>query len=48
MAVKRKLMDELKKRYGEDRGEDVYFVLEQKQKNKKKKAVRQPKDHSYS
>lgn len=39
---------ELKKRYGEDRGEDVYFALEQKQKNKKKKSVRQPKDRSYS
>jgi hypothetical protein len=48
MPLKRKMMDELKKRYGEDRGEDVYFALEQKQKNKKKKSVRQPKDRSYS
>ena len=47
MPVQRKMMDELKKRYGEDRGEDVYFALEQKQKNKKKKSVRQPKDRSY-
>ena len=47
MPAKRKLMNELKKRYGEDRGEDVYFVLEQKNKHRKKKAVRKPKERDY-
>lgn len=34
MSIKRKTMHELKKRYGEDRGEDIYFALEQKEKRK--------------
>jgi hypothetical protein len=30
MPIKRKLMDSLKKRYGKNKGEDVYYGLEQK------------------
>ena len=47
MPVKRKMMDELKKRYGEERGEDIYFALEQKSKNRKKKSVRKAKERDY-
>ena len=47
MPIKRKMMDELKRRYGEDRGEDVYFALEQKNKDRKKKEKRKLKERSY-
>lgn len=47
MPIKRKMLDELKRRYGEDRGEDVYFTLEQKNKHRKKKAVRKLKERDY-
>jgi len=37
MPVKRKMMKNLKKRYGTKKGEDVYYALEMKRKKKRKK-----------
>ena len=34
---KRKMMKNIKKEYGEKKGESVYYALENKQKSKKKK-----------
>lgn len=47
MPIKRKTIDELKRRYGEDRGEDIYFALEQKNKHRKKKEKRKLKERMY-
>lgn len=37
MPINQKMMAEMKKTYGSNKGEDVYYALEQKLKNKKKK-----------
>jgi hypothetical protein len=37
MPVNQKKMEALKKEYGIKKGKDVYYALEQKEKNKKKK-----------
>jgi len=34
MPILRSLMKSLKKQYGEKKGEDVYYAMEQKKKNK--------------
>lgn len=36
MPVNRKMMKSMKEQYGKKRGEDIYYAVEQKQKNKKK------------
>ena len=36
MPVNRKKMEALKKEYGAEKGKQVYYALEQKQKKKKK------------
>ena len=35
MPVKRKMMKELRKRYGKEEGEDIYYAIEMKQRKKK-------------
>lgn len=37
MPINKKMMQEMKKRYGKDKGERVYYAVEQKQKQEKKK-----------
>lgn len=37
MPVKKEMMKDMKKRYGKDKGERVYYAVEQKQKKAKKK-----------
>ena len=36
MPVNRKMMKAMKEQYGKKRGEDIYYAVEQKQKNQKK------------
>lgn len=37
MPVNRKMMKSMKEQYGKSKGEDIYYAVEQKMKNKKKK-----------
>lgn len=37
MPIKRKMMNTLKKEYGKEKGKDIYYAIEQKQKQKAKK-----------
>ena len=37
MPVNRKMMKSMKEQYGKTKGEDIYYAVEQKMKNKKKK-----------
>ena len=37
MPINEKMMREMKKQYGSDKGEDIYYALEQKLKKRKKK-----------
>lgn len=38
MPVNKKMMQEMKKRYGKEKGKDVYYAVEQKQKSSKTSA----------
>ena len=35
MPIKKKMMASMKKQYGKEKGKDVYYALENKQKRKK-------------
>jgi hypothetical protein len=37
MPINKKMMASMKKQYGKEKGKDVYFVMENKMKAKKKK-----------
>ena len=43
MPVNRKMMSELKKQYGKQKGVDVYYAIENKRKQEAKKTKAKPK-----
>ena len=40
MPVNKEMMEEMKKRYGKEKGKDVYYAVEAKQKKTKKKGAK--------